>query len=466
MTKNSHVPHGQLVADIEAGTIDTVLAVFGDHAGRMVGKRTDGQFYLDVVHTDGTENCDYLIACDLDNNPIPGFRWASYDQGYGDMRGVVDEATVRYLPWIDKTAMVICDLVDVDTGEPVAVSPRAMLQAQVAKADALGWVPMLGSEIEFFLFKEGFDEANALGYRDLTPNSPYLEDYHILQTTKEEDVMGAIRRHLAAAGMPVEFSKGEAGKGQHELNLTYTTAVEMADINLLFKNAVKEIAHSCGKSATFMAKPFFDDAGSSCHIHSSLWSADGEALMPESGDHHGDDGHHDPHHMSQLFRWYLGGLMATAREFSLLFAPTVNSYKRFQPGSWAPTGVGWDVDNRTLGFRVVGHGKGMRVESRIPGADANTYHAFAATIAGGLYGIEHQIEPPAPYQGNGYTATDIERIPWTFAEAIDLWRNSSIARECFGDDVHHHVLVHAEAEWLAFNSTVTEWERQRYFERI
>jgi glutamine synthetase len=462
VTKNSHVSHDQLVADIQSGAIDTVLAVFGDHAGRLVGKRTDGHFYLDVVHEDGTENCDYLIACDLDNNPIPGFRWASYDQGYGDMRGVVDESTVRYLPWIDKTAMVLVDLVDVDSAAPVEVSPRRMLQHQVELAAAQGYVPMIGSEIEFFLFKEAFDEANELGYRDLTPNSPYVEDYHILQTTKEEDVLGAIRRGLAAAGMPVEFSKGEAGKGQHELNLTYQTAVEMADINLVFKNAVKEIAHQYGKSATFMAKPFFGDAGSSCHIHSSLWSPTGEALMPEA---HGE-GHHDPHHMSQLFRWYLGGLMATAKEFSLLFAPTVNSYKRFQPGSWAPTGIGWDVDNRTLGFRVVGHGKGMRVESRIPGADANTYHAFAATIAGGLYGIQNQIDPPAPYTGNGYTSTEIERIPWTFAEAIQLWSDSTIAKECFGDDVHHHVLHHAEAEWLAFNQSVTDWERQRYFERI
>jgi glutamine synthetase len=277
-------------------------------------------------------------------------------------------------------------------------------------------------------------------------------------------VLGAMRRGLAGAGMPVEFSKGEAGRGQHELNLTYQHAVEMADINLVFKNAVKEIAHSFGKSATFMAKPAFDDAGSSCHIHSSLWSTDGHALMPEV---HGDDRqHHDPHHMSQLFRWYLGGLMATARDFSLLFAPTINSYKRFQPGSWAPTGVAWGVDNRTLGFRVVGHGNGMRVESRIPGADANSYHAFAATIAGGLYGIDRELEPPAAYPGDGYSATDLERIPSTFVEAIDLWRNSAIAVECFGEDVHHHVLVHAESEWQAFNNTVTDWERARYFERI
>jgi glutamine synthetase len=462
MTKNTHVPHEQLVADIEDGTIDTVLTVFADHAGRLIGKRTDGAFYLDVVQRDGTENCDYLIACDIDNTPIPGFRWASYDQGYGDMRGVVDESTVRYLPWLDKTALVLVDLVDVDTGRPVEVSPRRILQAQVDKAAGAGYVPMVGSEVEFFLFKEGYDVAHERAYRDLTPNGPFVEDYHILQTSKEEDVLGAIRRGLARAGMPVEFSKGEAGRGQHELNLTYQTAVEMADINLVFKNAVKEIAHSLGKSATFMAKPSFGEAGSSCHIHSSLWSHDGDALMPESD----GDAHHDPHHMSELFRWYLGGLMATAREFSVLLAPTVNSYKRFQPSSWAPTAIGWDVDNRTLGFRVVGHGKGMRVECRIPGADANTYHAFAATIAGGLHGIANRIEPPARYTANGYTATDLPRIPTTFPEAIELWRNSEVAVACFGDDVHHHVLVHAEYEWQAFNQTVTDWERARYFERI
>jgi glutamine synthetase len=466
MSQNTHVSPEQLAADIASGAIDTVVAAFSDHQGRLVGKRTDGDFYLDTVAREGTENCDYLIACDLDNNPIPGFRWASYDQGYGDMRGIVDTSTLRYLPWIDKTALVLVDLVDVDTGEPVAVSPRAMLQRQVARAAEQGYSAMIGSEVEFYLFKEAYDDAQAADYRGLTSNSPYVEDYHILQTTKEEAVLGAIRRGLRDAGMPVEFSKGEAGRGQHELNLTYQAAIETADLNLVFKNAVKEIAHLHGKSATFMAKPHFDDAGSSCHIHSSLWSTEGRSLMAQDHDDARVDEHHDPHHMSQLFRWYLGGLMATAREFSLLFAPTVNSYKRFQPGSWAPTGVGWAVDNRTLGFRIVGHGQGMRVESRIPGADANSYHAFAATIAGGLYGIEHQIEPPAPYVGNGYTATDIERIPPTFAEAIDQWSDSAIAKACFGEDVHHHVLHHAQAEWLAFNQTVTDWERRRYFERI
>jgi len=461
MSKNQHVGAPQLEADIRDGVIDTVIVAFSDHQGQLIGKRTDGEFYLDVVAEQGTENCDYLIACDIEDVPIPGFRWASYDQGYGDMRGVVDTSTIRYLPWLDRTALVLVDLVDVDTGSPVAVSPRRILQDQAERAAALGYVSMMGSEVEFYLYKETFDDANAAGYRALTPNSPYLEDYHILQTTKEEDVIGAIRRGLRGAGFPVEFSKGEAGRGQHEVNLTYQNAVEMADTNLIFKNAVKEIAAFAGRSATFMAKPYFHDAGSSCHIHSSLWTTDTSTSLM-----HAPPDEHDPHHMSELFRWYLGGLIATARDFSLLFAPNPNSYKRFQPGSWAPTGIGWAVDNRTLGFRVVGHGNGMRVESRIPGADANCYHAFAATIAGGLYGIEQRIDPPRPYAGNGYTATDLERIPWNYPLAIELWRTSAVAKQCFGDDVHHHVLNHAEAEWLAFNRTVTDWERHRYFERI
>ncbi len=462
MAPNTHIAHEQLEADIADGRIDTVIAAFGDFHGRLIGKRTDGQFYLDVVAEEGTENCDYLIACDIDNNPVPGFRFASYDQGYGDMRGVVDRSTVRYLPWLEKTAVVLLDLVDVDTGAPIEESPRRILQRQAEAAMAKGYEAKIGSEIEFFLFKETYDEANAKGYVGLTPNSPYVEDYHILQTTKEENILGAIRRGLRDAGMPVEFSKGEAGKGQHELNLTYQTAVEMADTNLLFKNAVKEIALLNGRSACFMAKPHFDDAGSSCHIHSSLWSVDSGAQSKQ----HSLMYDHESHGMSELFRWYIGGQIAAAREFALMTAPTINSYRRFQPGSWAPTGIGWATDNRTLGFRVVGHGNGMRVENRIPGADANSYHAFAATIAAGLYGIENRIEPPEPFLGNGYTAEDIERIPSTFNEAIDLWEQSTLAKTCFGDDVHHHVLNFARDEWRAWGATVTTWERARYFERI
>ena len=458
MTVPGMLTRDELEHLIRHGDVDTVLMVFPDLQGRLVGKRTTGRFFLQSVADAGTENCDYLIACDMDNNPVPGYRFTSYDQGYGDMLAKADWNTVRLIPWVDKTAMIMCDLLDVDTGDLVGVAPRSMLQAQVDAAEAMGFLPMVASEIEFYLFKDTYDEAHAKGYRDLQPHSPWLEDYHILQTTKDEYVLGAIRRGLEAAGVPVEFSKGEAGKGQHEINLDYTTAVEMADRNSVYKLAAKEIAHFHGRSVSFMAKYDFNDTGSSCHIHSSLWSLDGKTSA--------FDDHHGPHGMSETFQHYLAGLIATAREFSLLWAPTINSYKRFQLGSWAPTGIGWGIDNRTLGFRKVGHGRGTRVECRIPGSDANSYFAFAGTIAGGLYGIRNKLELGEPYMGNGYEAPDIDRIPWNIADAIAMWEGSDAARECFGDEVHHHILTMAKAEWMAFNQTVTDWELRRYWERI
>ena len=461
MAHRVHITREQLEHDIRSGSIDTVVMAFPDLQGRLVGKRTSGRFFLEQVADAGTENCDYLIACDIDNNPLPGYRFAGYELGYGDMLARADWDTVRITPWVERTAIVMCDLFDVETDAPVEVAPRQILRRQVERAGALGFVPMIGSEIEFFLFRDTYEEAHAKGYRDLQNHSTWVEDYHVLQTTKDEYLIGQIRRGLEAAGVPVEFSKGEAGRGQHEINLDYATALEMADRNHVYKNSAKEIAALNGRSITFMAKYAFDDTGSSCHIHSSLWreSADGER---QSAMYDQDD----PLGMSQTFRWYLGGLLATAREFSLLWAPNINSYKRFQPGSWAPTGVGWGVDNRTLGFRTVGHRSGTRVECRIPGADANSYLAFAGTIAAGLHGIEQRIEPPAPYAGNGYQATDIPRIPWTIVEAIELWERSEVAKAAFGEDVHHHILNTARQEWLAFNRSVTDWEMRRYFERI
>ena len=448
----------ELDAAIDDGTVDTVVMAFPDLQGRMVGKRATARFFRERVADGGTENCDYLIACDMEQEPVPGYRFTSYEQGYGDMLARADWDTVRILPWVDRTAMIVCDLYDVDTGELIDVAPRSVLRHQVDAAAELGYLPMVASEIEFYLFHDSYQEAFDKGYRDLRPHSPWLEDYHIFQTTKDEYVLGAIRRNLEAAGVPVEFSKGEAGRGQHEINLDYTTAVEMADRNSVYKLATKEIAHSLGRSVTFMAKYDFADTGSSFHVHSSLWSPDGEQALFHD--------HHEPHGMSEMFRHYLAGQVATACDFALLWAPTVNSYKRFQPGSWAPTGIGWGVDNRTLGFRKVGHGAGTRVECRIPGADANSYLAFAGTIAGGLYGIRHRLELGEPFEGNGYTDPDIDRIPWSLPEAIDRWERSEAARECFGDDVHHHLLVTAKAEWAAYNRTVTDWERQRYWERI
>jgi glutamine synthetase len=449
----------QLEHFIYNGDVDTVLMVFPDLQGRLVGKRTTGRFFLDNVADHGTENCDYLIACDIDNNPVAGYRFASYEQGYGDMLAMPDWATVRLIPWVDKTAMIICDLFDVDRGQLVEVAPRTVLRRQAEAAEKMGFLPKVASEIEFYLFRETYDQAYEKGYRDLTPHSPWLEDYHVLQTTKDEYVVGAIRRGLEAAGVPVEFSKGEAGRGQHEINLDYTTAVEMADRNSIYKTAAKEIAHAHGRSVSFMAKYDFSDTGSSCHVHSSLWSLDGTQAVF-------DGGHDDPHQMSATFRHYLAGQIATAREFSLLWAPTINSYKRFQLGSWAPTGIGWGLDNRTLGFRKVGHGTSTRVECRIPGSDANSYFVFAGTLAGGLYGIRHQLELAEPFVGNGYEAADIERIPWSLVDAIELWERSDVARECFGEDVHHHILTMAKGEWQAYNQTVTDWELRRYWERI
>lgn len=443
---------------IRGGEVDTVLMVFPDLQGRLVGKRTTGRFFLQSVADAGTENCDYLIACDMDNNPVPGYRFTSYAQGYGDMLAKADWHTVRLIPWVPKTAMIMCDLLDVETHELIEVAPRSILQRQVDAAAGMGFLPMVASEIEFYLFRDTYDEAHDKGYRGLKPHSPWLEDYHILQTTKDEYVLGDIRRGLEAAGVPVEFSKGEAGRGQHEINLDYTTAVEMADRNSVYKLAAKEIAHFHGRSVSFMAKYDFNDTGSSCHIHSSLWSLDGSTAL--------FDDHHGPHGMSEIFQHYLAGQIATAREFSLLWAPTINSYKRFQLGSWAPTGVGWGIDNRTLGFRKVGHGKGTRVECRIPGSDANSYFAFAGAIAGGLHGIRNKMELGEAYVGNGYEADDIPRIPWNIVDAIELWERSEVARECFGEEAHHHILTMAKAEWQAFNQTVTDWELRRYWERI
>lgn len=459
----------ELFAAIERGDIDTVVMAFPDLQGRLVGKRTTGRFFLEQVAEHGTENCDYLIATDFDDVAVPGYRFASYELGYGDMLARADFATIRITPWVPKTALVLCDLFSVKTGEPIRVAPRQVLRDQVIAAQRMNLEPMIGSEIEFYLFRDSYEEIHARGHRDLTPHSPFMEDYQIAQTTRDEYVVGEIRRGLEAAGIPVEFSKGEAGRGQHELNLAYTRALEMADRNMVYKTAAKEIAAGLGRSVTFMAKYDFAETGSSCHVHSSLWHLSEGAVRGSAFD--GGDGvpggasHHHAPALTDHFRMYLAGQLAAARDFSILWGPTVNSYKRFQPGSWAPTAVAWGIDNRTLGYRVVGHGAATRVECRVPGADANSYFAFAGTIAAGLYGIRHRLQLPDAYQGNGYDAKDLPRIPATLAEAADLWERSDIARECFGDDVHHHLLTMARHEWATFNGAVTDWERTRYFER-
>ncbi len=458
MMKREVIARQELADRILRSEIDTVITAFVDRYGRLVGKRATGRFFLEHVADHGTENCDYLLTCDIDNQPSEGFRFSSFDKGYGDMLAMPDWDTVRIASWLPKTAIIMCDLLDVANNTFVDVAPRSILRSQVDQAAALGFLPMLGSDIEFFLYHDSYDEAKAKNYHSLRTHSAWAEDYNILQTTRDEYIVGAIRSALENSGVPIEFSKGEAGAGQHEINLSYSTAVEMADRNHIYKNAAKEIAAANGRSITFMAKPDFNDVGSSCHIHASLWTLDG--LKSVFDDHSNALG------MSETFQHFLAGQIHTAREFSLLWAPTVNSYRRFQPGSWAPTGIGWGVDNRTLGFRKVGHGSGTRIENRIPGADANSYLAFAGTIAGGLYGIKNKLSLGEPFAGNGYEDANVGRVPWNLPDAIELWRNSAIARECFGDNVHHWILRSAESEWEAFNRTVTDWEKNRYFERI
>ena len=441
----------------DLGEIDTVLVVFPDMQGRFMGKRVLSSFFLSEVHNNGgaIEACDYLLAVDVDMKVLDGFRFTSWETGYGDFVCRPDLSTLHLVPWLEKTALVIGDLVDHD-GAPIEVSPRAILQRQLGLAADQGYTVKAGTELEFFLFQESMEQAWKQDFKGLTPSSPYVIDYHILQTSKDEWLIRKIRNDMAAAGIPVENSKGEAGLGQHELNLRYAEALVMADNHTIYKNGAKEIAALAGKAITFMAKHHIDEVGSSCHIHSSLWdTATDRSLMPdESG-----------HGLSDTFRWYLGGLLATAAEFALCWAPFVNSYKRYQPGSWAPTAIGWGTDNRTLGFRVVGHVQGMRVESRVPGADCNPYIALAATVAGGLYGIDNKIEPGDVFAGNGYES-DLPRIPHTLVDAIAAWENSEIAKAAFGDDVHFHLLHMARQEWLEFNNHVTDWELRRNFERL
>ena len=443
----------------DAGDIDTVLCMFTDLQGRFMGKRIVPEFFLeDVLGEEGLHACLYLLAIDMEMEPLPGCEYASWETGYGDFRMVPDLSTLRVCPWIDKTAMVICDIHDEETNEPVEVAPRQILKRQIERAKQAGYMVKSGSELEFYLFKESYEEAAEKGYGGLHPSSTYIMDYHMLQTTKDEWIIRKIRNGMIGAGIPIEFSKGEFGKGQHEINITYSDALETADNHSLYKHGVKEIAALNGAAITFMAKWTMAEAGSSCHMHSSVWNADGtESLMWDDA---------APHHMSETFRYFLAGLMSTAREMAWMYAPFVNSYKRYQLGSWAPTAVVWSHDNRTCGFRVVGERKGNRVESRLPGADVNPYLGYAATIASGLHGMQNRIECPPMFEGNAYEAKEVPRVPSALHEAVDEFEGSQVAREAFGDFVFEHLLNTARQEQTIFDNTVvTDWEMQRYFER-
>jgi glutamine synthetase len=442
----------QLGTEAEAGTVDTVLTAFTDMQGRLVGKRIDISYFLDRVADHGIEGCNYLLALDMEMDPVPGYAMANWEKGYGDFAIAPDMSTLRRIPWLDRTALVLCDVVEHD-GSPVAASPRQILIAQYERAQELGYTPMFASELEFYLYKESYAQAHEQDYRNLTPTIPYILDYHILATTMDENVIGQIRRGMRDAGIPVEFSKGEAWYGQHELNVRYADAVTSADRHTIYKNGVKEIAFLNGVSATFMAKPSEKDIGSSCHIHSSLVDTSGTSVFVNG------------HDETDVFRHYLGGLRGRIRELALLIAPTVNSYKRYAAESWAPTSISWGRDNRTCGFRVVGHDQSRRVECRIPGADVNPYLGYAAVLAAGLDGIEGDADPGPELVGNAYEAAGAEPFPSTLREAVDLWEHSEFARAAFGEAVWSHYLNYGRTEQRLFDQVVTDYERRRMFER-
>jgi len=439
--------------DVAAGAIDTVLVCFVDMQGRLIGKRVTGHYFLDQV-VEEMHCCDYLLAADLEMEPVPGYQAASWDLGYGDFAIRPDLATLRRIPWLEGTALVLGDVVD-HHGADLPHSPRAILKRQLARAADMGFAVYMASELEFYVFDEPYDLARDKRYRELKTAGWYIEDYHIFQTTKEESLIRAIRNFMDAAGIPVEFSKGEWGPGQAELNLKYAEALEMADRHAIYKNGVKEIAFLQGRAVTFMAKWDFALAGSSCHVHTSLRDANsGTAAFADAS------GATTP-----VFDRFLAGQLALARDLTFFLAPYINSYKRFQAGSFAPTKAIWSRDNRTAGFRVVGSGPSLRVECRIPGADANPYLAFAALLAAGLHGIEQNLDPGPAYTGNAYVGADIPEIPKTLREALDCLDNSAPLRTALGDQVVDHYLHCGRWEQLEYDRRITDHELIRGFER-
>ena len=438
--------------------IATVVVGFSDHFGRLLGKRFDAEFFVEGIHEDGTHACDYLLTTDMEMEPVPGYSFANWELGYGDFHLVPDLKTLRIASWLERTAVVLCNLENEKTHTPIAQAPRSILRKQLEKASNLGFTVNAASELEYYLFETSYKEAAKAQYTNLEPIGWYLEDYHILQGSREEVFNAQARRHLRNSGIPVENSKGEWGLGQHELNVRYAEALEMADRHTLFKQCLKEVADGLELSVTFMAKFMSGRAGSSCHIHMSLWQ-DGENAFAGNDDL-------GPIKGSKVFRYFLGGLIKHAPAFMVFYAPTINSYKRFKDGSWAPTRLAWCYDNRTAGFRVVGSGKSLRIECRIPGADCNPYLAYAALLASGLDGVENELEPPEIFVGDVYAAQHLPRVPYTLKEAIALFEHSDFAKEVLGTEVVEHYTHFYKTEQAGFDSFVTDWERQKYFERI
>ena len=448
---------GELGKVVASGEIDTVLVCFADMQGRLIGKRMQAEFFLDSAHEE-THGCDYLLADDIDMEPVPGYAASNWGKGYGDFVLKPDLDTLRRVPWLEGTALVLADVLDHHHREDLPHAPRSILKKQIARLAAMKMSANFASELEFYLFDETYESAQAKRFHDLKTAGAYIEDYHIFQTTKEEGVMRAIRKGLQGADIPVENSKGEWGPGQEEINIRYADALTMADRHVILKNACKEIAYLQGKAITFMAKWREDLAGSSSHVHTSLWDAAGrKPLFLDAKAEHG---------MSKLMRHYVAGQLTYAREITCFLAPYINSYKRFQAGTFAPTKAIWSLDNRTAGFRLCGEAtKGIRIECRIGGADLNPYLAFAALLAAGLAGIEQELELEDGYSGDAYLGKRLREVPKTLREATALMRKSKMLRAAFGDDVVDHYVHTAEWEQSEYDRRVTDWELQRGFER-
>jgi glutamine synthetase len=462
-----------LKRQVRSGDIDTVIVALADPFGRLVGKRFRADIFLDSVAKHGTHGCNYLLTVNLDMDPLDGFKVANWAAGFGDFALQPDLETLRVIPWQAATAMVICDHKKHD-GSLVDESPRSVLRRQIASLKQQGLTCFCASELEFYLFNQTYHSAFASGYRDLQPSSDYRIDYHLMQPTRDEPLMRAIRNGMTAARVPVESSKGEWSRGQHEINFVYDEPLAMADMHVLFKQGVKEIADQHGKAISFMAKYAPSEAGNSCHLHMSLWRGGRNLLWDAKANSHVSRFTHRGKMKreqasvggSKLFRQFLGGLIKYSPELCLFFAPTINSYKRYQAGSWAPTRMAWAVDNRTVGYRVVGHGPSFRIENRMPGADANPYLAFAAMLTAGMAGVQERLDCGDEYLGNAYIDQKLNRLPGSLREAADLFENSKLARTAFSDAVVEFYVHHARLEIEAFNNAVTDWEKARYFERI
>jgi glutamine synthetase len=453
-TRNDrHLTMAELVERIEAGHIDTVVVAFTDMQGRLQGKRLHGRYFVDHVVDHGTEGCNYLLAVDVDMNTVDGYAISSWDKGYGDMEFVMDDQTIRVLTHLPATAMVQCDLVWPDHS-PVVQSPRGILKKQLDRVAAHGWQALAGTELEFIAFDTSYEEAHRNGYRDLAPVNLYNVDYSILGTSRVEPLLRDIRNHMYAAGMEVEGAKGECNFGQHEIGFLYADALVTADNHAVYKTATKEIAAQRGQSITFMAK-YNEREGNSCHIHLSLRGRGGELVFWDA-----EKGTRTP-----LYDQFVAGVLATAADFTLLYAPNINSYKRFADASFAPTTIAWGHDNRTCAVRLVGQGKAARMENRIPGADVNPYLALAAMLAGGLHGIENELELEDELVGNAYTSGRAQ-VPSTMWAAREAFVTSGAARAALGDDVVDHYVNMADVELAAYRAAVTDWELQRGFERL